>query len=334
MVNHSNKLLSMQEAVAKYTWDGMTYAHGSAYPVGADSIAFGREMVKQGRKNLNMISHCGSQQINLLAAVGAVRRVEVAFSGLEVYGFANGLGRMVTSGKTIIEDYSNGAMAWRFFGGAMNWPFVPATVGIWSDQEWCSADYPDEYPCKRKIPEVIDPFTGRRIGAFSSLRPEFASIHVTMADIRGNAIMMGSEWNRFEMSRAAQKVVLVAENIVDTACMKQYPNLVRIIEEVVDAVVYWPFCAWPAASPGCYDSDEEHMYYMNDCLKTEEGTDDYVKKYVTSYNTREEFRRVIGEEKIKKITNTQTDFLIDPYRKWFKSDKEIQELEKEAREGK
>ena len=37
-----NKLISIQEAVAKYTWDGMTYAHGSAYPVGADSIAFGR----------------------------------------------------------------------------------------------------------------------------------------------------------------------------------------------------------------------------------------------------------------------------------------------------
>jgi len=64
-----NKLISMQEAVAKYTWDGMTYAHGSAYPVGADSIAFGREMVRQGRKNLDMISHCGSQQINLLAGV-------------------------------------------------------------------------------------------------------------------------------------------------------------------------------------------------------------------------------------------------------------------------
>jgi glutaconate CoA-transferase subunit A len=43
-----------------------------------------------------------------------VRRVEVGFSGLEVYGFANGLNRAVTSGKTVIEDYSNGAMAWRF----------------------------------------------------------------------------------------------------------------------------------------------------------------------------------------------------------------------------
>jgi glutaconate CoA-transferase subunit A len=288
-------------------------------------------MVRQGRKNLNMISHCGSQQINLLAAVGAVRRVEVGFSGLEVFGFANGLNRAVTSGQTIIEDYSNGAMAWRFFGGAMNWPFVPATVSLWSDQEWCSGDFPDEYPCKRKIREITDPFTGKKYGAFSVLRPELAAIHVTMADVYGNGIMMGSEWNRFEMSRAAEKVVLVADHIVDTGCMRQYPNLVRIISEVVDAVVYWPMAAWPAGSPGVHDSDEEHMFYMNNCLKTAEGTKDYVNKYVKSYTTREEFLKMVGEEKIEKLTRTATAFLLDPYRKWFRADREIEELEREAK---
>lgn len=322
-----NKLITMQEAVTKYTWDGMTYAHGAAYPVGADSIAFGREIVKQGRKNLNVISHCGSQQINLLAGAGAVRRVEVGFSGLEVYGFANGLNRAVVTGQTIMEDYSNGAMAFRFFGGAMNWPFVPATVNIHNDQQWCSGDYPDEYPCTRKIPEITDPFTGKKYGAFSVLRPEMAAIEVTMADIYGNAIILGSEWNRFEMSRAAQKVVLQADYIVDTDCMRQYPNLVRIISEVVDAVVYWPMGCWPAASVGIYDSDEEHMLYMNDKLKTSEGTEEYIDKFVKSYNTREEYLELIGREKIEKLCNNPTTFLMDPYRKWIKSDAEIRELE-------
>jgi glutaconate CoA-transferase subunit A len=58
---------------------------------------------------------------------------------------------------------------------------------------------------------ITDPFTGKKIGAFRSIRPEVAAIHVTMADIHGNAIMLGSEWSRFEMSRAAEKVVLVAD---------------------------------------------------------------------------------------------------------------------------
>lgn len=326
-----NKLLSIRDAVAKYTWDGMTYCHGAAFPVGSDSIAFGKEMVRQNRKDLNVICHCGSQQVNLLAATDAVRRVEVGFSGLEVYGFANGLNRAVASGKTVIEDYSNGAMAWRFFGGAMNWPFVPATVNVFNDQQWCSGDHPDEYPCDKKIPMITDPFTGKKIGAFRSIRPEVAAIHVTMADIHGNAIMLGSEWSRFEMSRAAEKVVLVADRIVDTGCMRQYPNLVRIIAEVVDAVVYWPFCSWPQASCGLYDSDEEHMFYMNRQLKTVEGTKEYVDKWVKPYESREDYQALIGKEKIEKITSTDTAFLLDPYRKWIKTDVEVAEMEDKAR---
>ena len=321
-----NKLISMQEAVTSYTWDGMTYCHGAAFPVGSDSVAFGKEMVKQGRKDLNVICHCGSSQVNLLAAVGAVRRCEVGFSGLEVYGFANGLNRAVTSGQTIIEDYSNGAMAYRFFGGAMNWPFVPATVNISNDQQWCSGDSPDSYPATEKIPTITDPFTGRTLGAFRSLRPELAAIHVTMADIYGNAIMLGSEWSRFEMSRAAEKVVLVADQIVDTDCMRQYPNLVRIIAEVVDAVVYWPMCSWPQASCGLYDSDEEHMFMMNKAMKTAEETLKYCKEWVHAYSTPQEYLDLIGRDKLEMISATETAFLMDPYRKWIKSEAQIKEL--------
>ena len=326
-----NKLISLQEAVATYTRDGVTYCNGAALPVGSDSIVFGVEMVRQGRKDLNVICHCGSQQVNLLGAVGAIRRVEVGFSGLEVYGFAAGLNRAVTSGKTQIEDYSNGAMALRLFGGAMNWPFVPATVNIYNDQQWCSCDYPDQYPCSQKIPLITDPFTGKKYGAFRTIRPEVAAIHVTMADIHGNAIMLGTEWNRFEMSRASEKVVLVADRIVDTDCMRQYPNLVRIIGEVVDAVVYWPFASYPQASCGLYDSDEEQMFYMNKMMKTEEDTEAFCKTWVHGWDTREEYQALIGREKIGKITDTATAFLLDPYRKWVKSDAEVEELEKDAR---
>ena len=130
------------------------------------------------------------------------------------------------------------------------------------------------------------------------------------------------------MSRAAKKVVLQADYIVDTDCMRQYPNLVRIIGGVVDAVVYWPMGCWPAASVGVYDSDEEHMFYMNDMLKTPQGTDEYVEKYVKGYNTREEYLELIGKEKIRRLSKSPTAFLMDPYRKWIKGNAQIRELEK------
>jgi glutaconate CoA-transferase subunit A len=220
----SNKLISLAEAVRRYTWDGMQYASGAALPVGSDAIVFGRELLRQKRRDLHAIFHCNTQQLNLLAGAGAASKAECGFSGLEVFGFANGLRRAVETGQLALEDYSNLAMAVRLLGGAMNWPFVPATVNIGSDIQDRSAFAPDEYPATRKIPTVINPFSGREIGAFSPLKPDLAAIHVSLADPLGNAIMLGTEWSRFELSRAAKKVVLIADAIVDTDCMRQYPT--------------------------------------------------------------------------------------------------------------
>lgn len=328
-----NKLMSMAQAVKEFTWEGMCYGHGGALPVGSDSIAFGREMVRQGVGKLNCISNCNTQQTNLLAAAGQLARIEVGFSGLEVYGFANGLRRAVESGETVIEDYSNGAIPLRLLGGALNWPFVPLLTGVGCDQQWASGDEPDQYPNCTKIPEITDPFSGRKYGAFSVLKPDVAAIHVTMADIYGNAIMLGTEWSRFELSRAAKRVVLQADFIVDTDCMRQYPNLVRIPDVVVDAVVYWPFGVWPQCSTGVYDSDEEHMYLMNKLLKTEAGFSEYRERFIDSYQSREEYLAMIGEPVRKKIADSATAFLMDPYRRWINSEDEIEALEKEAADG-
>ncbi len=313
----ASKLISLPEAVRRYSWDGMQYASGAALPVGSDAIVFGRELLRQKRRDLHAIFHCNTQQLNLLAAAGAVGKAECGFSGLEVFGFANGLRRAVESGRLALEDYSNLAIPLRLLGGALNWPFVPATVNIGSDIQFRSAFAPDEYPSKTKIPTVIDPFSGREIGAFKPLQPDLAAIHVTLADPLGNAIMLGTEWSRFELSRAARKVVLIADAIVEPGCMRQFPNLVRIPDIVVEAVVHWPFAAWPQGSPGMYDVDEEHMVLMNKALATEEGTTAYLRDYVEGYDGLSAYLDRIGREKIERLSHGTTRFLLDPYRQWL-----------------
>ena len=320
------KLISLATAVDRFTQNGVQYASGAALPIGSDAIVFGRELLRQGRNQLHAIFHCNSQQLNLLAGAGAVDKAECGFSGLEVFGFANGLRRSIETGVTQLEDYSNLAMAIRLLGGAMNWPFVPATVNIGSDIQYRSAFSPEEYPSTSKIPMITDPFSGRQLGAFQSLQPEVAAIHVSMADPLGNAIMLGTEWSRFELSRAAKKVILVADEIVHTDCMRQFPNLVRIPDIVVDAIVYWPFAAWPQSSPGLYDVDEDHMRSMNKALAMEETTQQYLKEYVFSYQSHRDYLDMIGNEKREKITQTETSFLMDPYRKWILSADEIAKL--------
>jgi glutaconate CoA-transferase subunit A len=221
-------------------------------------------------------------------------------------------------------------MPLRLLGGALNWPFVPATVNIGSDLQYRSAFAPDDYPARSKIPEVTDPFSGRVIGALSPLKPELAAIHVPLADPEGNSIILGTEWSRFELSRAAKRVIVVADAIVDTACIRQYPNLVRIPGLIVEAVVYWPFAAWPQSSPGQYDSDEEHMKFMNKALATEEGTAAYIRDFVESYDGIESYLDRIGREKIAALSQSVTSFLLDPYRKWILPPEEIAQLQPSA----
>ena len=324
------KLLSLAEAVRRHSWDGMQYASGAALPIGSDAVVFGRELLRQKRKNLHAIFHCNSQQLNLLAAAGAATKAECGFTGLEVFGFANGLRRAVESGELVLEDYSNLAMPLRLLGGALNWPFVPATVNIGSDLQDRSAFAPREFPAKSKIATITDPFSGRQIGAFRPLKPDLAAIHVTLADPLGNSIMLGTEWSRFELSRAAKRVVIVADAIVDEACIRQFPNLVRIPEIVVEAVVFWPFAAWPQSSPGMYDVDEEHMRAMNAALATAEGTRDYVHTFVEGYRDVDSYLDMIGRDRLVLLGKTRTAFLLDPYRKWIMPAAEIARMQRDA----
>jgi glutaconate CoA-transferase subunit A len=330
MAPTQNKLISLAEAVRRYAWNGMQYASGAALPVGSDAIVFGRELVRQNFTDLHAIFHCNSQQLNLLCAVGVVSKAECGFSGLEGFGFANGLRRAVESGRVALEDYSNLAMAVRLLAGAMNWPFAPATVAIGSDLQYRSAFAPDEYPAQRKIPTIHDPFSGKPLGAFSPLQPDLAAIHVPLADPVGNAIMLGTEWSRFELSRAAKRVVLIADRIVDTACMRQYPNLVRIPDLVVAAVVWWPFAAWPQASPGVYDGDEAHMRVMNELLDSAAGTQEYVERFVTGGADRDAYLQLIGDDTRARLEASATSFLFDPYRRWLLPDDAIRALERES----
>ncbi|MBI4797976.1 MAG: CoA transferase subunit A, partial [Desulfarculus sp.] len=101
------------------------------------------------------------------------------------------------------------------------------------------------------------------------------------------------------------------------------------ISEVVEAVVYWPWAAWPQSVVGLYDSDEEHMLLMNDMLASEQGTANYLERYVRSYRGRQEYEALIGPETMARLAATPTAFLMDPYRQWVLPEDEIAALEQE-----
>lgn len=73
------------------------------------------------------------------------------------------------------------------------------------------------------------------------------------------------------------------------------------------------------------------MFAMNAAFKSDEGYEEYRKKYVDSYNTVDEYLDVIGKDRIAQLCKSDTAFLMDPYRKWIKTDEEIKQLMAEGR---
>jgi glutaconate CoA-transferase subunit A len=112
-----------------------------------------------------------------------------------------------------------------------------------------------DVPAAAGFRTVKDPWTGEQIFVVPALRPDWAVLHVQEADPRGNARIRGSPGYDLLMAAAAERVILTAERIVTTAELARTPELTRIAELTVAAVVECPGGARPGDCAGCYDTD-------------------------------------------------------------------------------
>ena len=125
---------------------------------------------------------------------------------------------------------------------------------------------------------VRDPFTGNDTLVVPAIRPDWAILHVHEADVRGNARIYGTPvWDRL-MSRAAKRVILTAEKIVDTSHFVAQPEMTVVPEIFVEAVVHAPSGAWPTAVFDRYDIDEPAMRHYLELSRTPEGFRKYLEE--------------------------------------------------------
>ena len=85
------------------------------------------------------------------------------------------------------------------------------------------------------------PFTGEPIALLPALILDVGIIHVHRADACGNAQIDGISGFAFEMARACKRLIVSAEEIVDTEVIRRRPDRTTIPYYLVDAVVEPPF---------------------------------------------------------------------------------------------
>jgi glutaconate CoA-transferase subunit A len=288
-----DKRITLKEAV-KLVPDG-SHLFWGGFGFQRPPMAFAHELVRQNKRNLTIYT-CGSEMdIDILSGARAVSRFELAFFAIEGIGLVPNIQRRIREGAIEIEDYTNLAMALRFLGGALGVPFMPL-------KSMLGTDLPAKKRFRAKKAEVIDcPFSGEKVVLVPSVRPDFSVVHAQRVDMEGNVQIDGIRGEDIEGARAGKKVIVLAEETVETELIRSQPDQTVIPNIYVTHVVECPWGSYPMMVYNYYDYDMEHVRMYYDQCKTEEGWQRYCEEYITSINNHNEFLQKIGIERLLKL---------------------------------
>jgi len=284
----TEKLMTEQEAVAKFVADGDSLGT-ELYGTVRAPLSLTREIIRQGKKHLRVAGQ-GITEIDFLLAADLVDTLDITYVAWEVYGISHILRRAVESGRVKTADWSNGAMAWRFKAAAMGVPFIPVLSMLGTDTFKYSA---------AKMVEC--PFTGQKVCLLPALFLDVGLIHVHRADKYGNCQIEGISGFAFELARASKKLIVSAEEIIDTEEIRKYPEQTIIPYYLVDAVVPAPFGSHPGEMCYRYWRDEEHLKKFLEDSKDPAKTKAYLDKYIYGVKNHNEYIELIGMDRLRKL---------------------------------
>jgi acyl CoA:acetate/3-ketoacid CoA transferase alpha subunit len=281
--------MSEREAIQRFVQDG-DYLGTELYGSVRAPMSLVRELIRQGRKGLRVAGQ-SVLEIDLLLGASMVTATDFTYIGLELYGVSNVLRREVEGGNLRqVVEWSNAGLAWRFKAAAMGVPFLPMRSMLGTDTFNYSA---------AKVVEC--PFTGKPIGLVPALILDVGLIHVHRADKHGNAQIDGISGFAYEMSRACRRLILSAEEIVDTDVIRAAPDRTIIPYYLVDAVVEAPFGSHPGEMCYLYERDEPGIKEWVEASKTPEGTRQYLDRYVYGPADHAAYLEVIGQTRLTEL---------------------------------
>ncbi len=216
------------------------------------------ELIRQGRRNLNVIAPISDISTDMLIGAGCVAEVTGAWVGNVSGGMGHNYRRAAEHGEPNpikIYDYSNFSIGMAFFAGAYGLPYVPVKSILGSDIVTSNP----------RIMMAQNPFSAEPepVPLVPALKPDVAFLVVQRADRFGNSHIWGSVGLTQEASIAAEKIIVLADEIVEPAVIASDPGRVLIPGFGVNAVCHIPAACHPSPLIGRWKRDNEffHLYH-------------------------------------------------------------------------
>jgi glutaconate CoA-transferase subunit A len=239
------ELTSLGEAVAELVRDGDAVAiEGFTHLI---PFAAGHEILRQGRRELELIRMTPDILYDQMIGMGAARKLVFSYGGNPGVGSLHRFRDAVEHGwphPIELEEHSHAGMANRYAAGAARLPFAVMRGYAGTDLAAIT-----------RVAPIACPFTGEVLMAVPALTPDVAIVHAQESDREGNVQLWGIPGVQKEAVLCAQRALVTVERIVDRLTPR--PGGIVIPGWVIDAVAAAPGGSQPSYSLGLTTRDND-----------------------------------------------------------------------------
>ncbi len=263
----------------------------------AAPMALVRELIRQQKRGLALVVLVGGMAVDWFAAAGVIDRLIGAAVSMEQFGLCQQYRQAVEAGRIKVEELSESVLNARLGAGARNLPFLPTRGAIGTD---LIAQNPDN------LKMLDDPFGGHPVLACRALVPDVALVHAHRADRYGNVQYEPTIlWPDIGiMSMAAKRVIVTAEEIVDTEILRRNPDRTILPGFIVDAVVEVPYGAHPTSFFPNYTYDSGFHREWAKVSRDRETATAFIDRYVRTPSSQQEYLEAVGD--VTELNTIQT----------------------------
>ncbi|HKE33315.1 MAG TPA: CoA-transferase, partial [Candidatus Angelobacter sp.] len=231
-----------------------------------------------------------------LIGAACVKDVVAAWVGNVMMGSAYNFRRATeqenpgTPGEKLkVFNMTNFCISLALQAGAMGVPFLPTRTAMGSDIS----------KGNHFFYQIISPFEPKEtLLAVRAIQPDVTIVHVQRADRLGNAHCWGNFAVMLEGVRAANKVILCAEEIVTEEVIASDPNRTVIPGFLVSAVVECPYGAHPSPVQGYYKRDDAFFQQYHAETKTAADFSDWARRWIFDLADRAEYVKQLGASRV------------------------------------
>ena len=275
----------MAGAIERFVLNGATVAMGCALEAQIP-FAAGHEIIRQRRRDLELVGPISDSLFDQLIGAGCVRRVTAAWVGNVSEGLGHCYRRACETGVPApleVHDHSNFSISLALWAAAWNVPSLPTRTLLGSD-------------ILHTNPSLVAREGLVHVGA---IRPDVAIVHVQRADEHGRAHAWGPLGITEEAGLAARRVIITCEELVDEAVTLSDPNRILFPETRVVAVVHEPGGAHPSPVQGYFKRDHASYRDYAERSRTAQGFQTWLDEWVLGVPDRPSYMKRVDVEALR-----------------------------------